>query len=85
MWSDSELVVDTVGIYVENHEGRNRELGALPLAEGEGVRSTLRQGTRKKLRTPEIHQKSSKIRFLQNEPEHVWRLPEVLRVTSDDI
>ena len=25
LWCDSEHVVDTVGIYVENHEGRNQE------------------------------------------------------------
>ena len=35
------------------------ELGALPIAEGEGVRSTLLQGT------PEIHQKSSQISVLE--------------------
>ena len=26
MWSDLELEVDTIGIYVENHKGRRREL-----------------------------------------------------------
>ena len=33
----------------------------------------------------EIHQKSSKINDLENEPGHVRRLPGVLGVTSDDI
>ena len=37
------------------------------------------------LRTPEIHQKSSEINDLENEPGHVWLLPEVSGVTRDDI
>ena len=37
------------------------------------------------MRTPEIHQKSSKINDLENEPGHVWRLPGVSGVTRDDI
>ena len=37
------------------------------------------------MRTPEIHQKSSKINDLENEPGHVWRLPMVSGVTRDDI
>ena len=37
------------------------------------------------MRTPEIHQKSSKINDLENEPGHVWRLPKVSGVTRDDI
>ena len=63
------------------------KLGALPLAEGEGVRSTLLQGhasadereapeiIEKNLRTTEIRQNSSQINDLENEPEHVRRLP----------
>ena len=58
---------------------------ALPLVQGEGVRSTLLQrlasidGMKhqniqeiiKKMRNPGIHQKSSKNNDLQNEPEHM--------------
>ena len=85
LWSDSEPEVDTVGIYVENHLGRCREffiwiqLGTLPLAEGEGVRSTLLQGTL------EIHQKSSEIYVLEIQAGHVGRLAEASGVTRDDI
>ena len=35
------------------------------------------------MRTTENHQKSSRINDLENEPGHVWRLPEVSGVTSD--
>ena len=37
------------------------------------------------MRTPDIHQKSSKNNDLENEPEHIWRLPNASRVTRDDI
>ena len=37
------------------------------------------------VRTPEIHQKSSKIDDFENEPGHVWRLPRVSRVTRNQI
>ena len=36
------------------------------------------------MRTPEIHQKSSEIDDLENEPGHVWRLTEVSGFTRDD-
>ena len=36
------------------------------------------------MRTRDIHQKSSKINDLENEPGHVWRLRKVSRVTRDD-
>ena len=37
------------------------------------------------MRTPEMHQKSSKINDLENEPGHVLKLPEVSRDTREDI
>ena len=76
---DSRPGVDIIGIYVENHHSRRRELGALILR--------MRGGTKHSphLRTPEIHQKSSEIDDLENEPGHVWRLPRVSGVTGDDV
>ena len=37
------------------------------------------------MRTTEIHQKSSEINDLENEPSHEWRLHKVSRVTRDEI
>ena len=37
------------------------------------------------MRSSEIQQKSSKINDPENEPRHVWRLPNVLGVTRDDM
>ena len=55
--------------------------GALHLADGEGVRSTLLQGS---IEITEIHKKSSKNNDLENIPGRVWRLPGVSGVIRDD-
>ena len=92
-WSDSEPEVDTVGINVKivmvrienasfGYDLIIMKLGALILLMRGGAKHSPPGDL---TRTPEIHQKSSKINDLDNEPGHAWRLPTVSRATRDNI